>query len=161
HDRVDDEGRGRIVSGDTETDRSRPLPHPLPSDLLSGAPDALVDHRLAEAQRGRAHVQDKIALRTQLDPLGALEPELDGSRVRPGGDDEVVLEPLLARAVVGEVDSGVDLAIEDPCIYAPVGPPLAWIAADQGMDAPGKLVEPLRDGGRIGAEHPHLQGCLA
>ena len=131
------------------------MTHPSARDLLPQSGNLLVNERLGKAQRRIAHVQEKIAVRVDLKSVDTLKPKPDGPRIRGGGDDEIVLETLLPRPVVHEVDSRVDRAIPNPRIGRRIDAPLAGITADERVGSAWELIEPLRIGIGIGAEEPH------
>ena len=150
---VNDEWSALVIGGDLKAHAMRVLEHVAALDLCPDAVNLLVDdwHSLVNGASGR--VQHELALSVDLQALRALEAEHDPFRVRPGGNDEVVLQ-LALIAVVDEIDTGIDRAVVDLGIGRDVGAPLRRLA-DQVVCFSRQLVEPAHEGLGRGTDEAH------
>src|SRR5438309_7630981 len=138
----------------------RVLEHVAALDLCPDAVNLLVDDWHSLANGAPARVQHELALSVDLQALPALEAEHDPFRVRPGCDDEVVLQLALV-AVVDEIDTGIDRAVVDLGISRDVGPPLRRILADQIVCFSWQFFPPAHEGLGRGTDeaHAHHDWC--
>ena len=76
-----------------------------------------------------AHHQFAVTIR--FHGSGTVEMQADGPGFTAGTDDEVVFQLAGLAAVKHGVDSGIDLAVENPAVCANTSPPRRWILSDE------------------------------
>src|SRR6185503_1753274 len=79
-------------------------------------------------------VQDEVSRRFDLESVDALEAQRDGPWIRPGGDDEVVLE-LALIAVEDQVHPWIHALVRDPGVGRNVLEPAVGIVAEEVVDS--------------------------
>ena len=95
-----------------------------------------------------------------VQPVGALEVEHDAVGIGARTHHEVVLD-LALRAVVHEVDAGVEVLILHPGVGGNIGPPLRWIAADEVVGLARKFLRADDVRRRVGADVDHAERELS
>src|SRR5688572_23417226 len=128
-DRIDHQRPAPVIVCDVELDLISADGVAAGHDLSLAAP-LLKDHRSVLADRPGVSVQKQIAIRFHPDALRPFEAEVNGTRVRSGGDDEVIFELSIA-AVEKEIDSRIDLAIADALVNRHIADPFGAILTQE------------------------------
>jgi hypothetical protein len=156
-DRVDDQLAASVVVAGLERHRSVGLDdvhnrHGPGSTCLLVGEGCGEPHGLARSQ-----IQYQVAVGVDGGSPRSLQTETDRRRVRPGMDDEVVLQPALV-AVVDDVDPGIGVAVLDAPVVDHVGEPARRIVAEEVVAAPGQWIHPDVVGVGIGAVEMDSEG---
>src|SRR5438046_1116642 len=85
----------------------------LAGDLLAAPVDVLVNEWFLFLNLNVSDLDNQVPSVVDVDLVGAGEGELNLTRVRARGGDEVVLE-LTVIAIVGQVDARVDIVVLHP-----------------------------------------------
>src|SRR5690242_697477 len=133
----------------------------VPKRITAGYPpphttDVLVDDRLVFNHLAAGNADNQVAVSIELQPLGAVEAELNLPWVGAWRQHEVILQlPLVT--VIDQVHTGIDVGILNPGIVGHVGAPLRGIVADEVVAPARQLLQPAYLRSHVGANKPHAQ----
>ena len=124
-----------VVTAQAQPDPTRAADHVGDRHLLPEAAAPLVGNRPREAKLAAGQAEHELTPCVQPQPLQAREGERDHPWIGTRADDEVVLEPPLT-AVIDDIYTAVDIAVDDPRVGRDAGPPAAPVGAEQVIHPP-------------------------